>query len=51
MKHTHFSAVAAAQAFLAVVIVGTLWRLVALQLMASSNNMLTTVGCGMSFQY
>jgi hypothetical protein len=51
LKHTHFSAIAAAQAFLAVAIVGTLWRLVALQLMASGNSLANTIGAGMSFQY
>lgn len=51
MKHTHFSVIAASQAFLAVVIVGTLWRLVALHLMASGNPTANQIGEGMSFQY
>lgn len=51
MRHTHFSVIAASQAFLAVVVVGTLWRLTALHLMASSNESLNHIGAGMSFQY
>jgi hypothetical protein len=51
LKHTHFSAIAAGQAFLAVVIVGTLWRLVAMHLIATSNPILQEIGSGMSFQY
>jgi hypothetical protein len=51
VKHAHFSVIAASQAFLAVVVVGTLWRLAALHLMASSNETLNHVGAGMSFQY
>jgi hypothetical protein len=51
LKHTHFSVIAASQAFLGVVIIGTLWRLVALHLMASANPVAQSVGEGMSFQY
>jgi hypothetical protein len=51
MKHTHFSVIAAGQAFLAVVIIGTLWRLVAMHLMAASNPLAEHIGAGMSFQY
>jgi hypothetical protein len=43
--------IAASQAFFSVLIVGTLWRLVALHLMASDNPTLNQVGEGMSFQY
>lgn len=51
MKHTHFSVIGASQAFLGVVVIGTLWRLAALHLMASDNQMLNHIGAGMSFQY
>lgn len=51
MLHTHFSWVGALQAFLAVVIVGTLWKLAAMHLMASDNDALNHVGKGMAFQY
>lgn len=51
MKHTHFSAIAAGQAFLAVVVVGTLWRLVSMHLMAADNPTLQHLGAGMSYQY
>lgn len=49
--HTHFSAMSAAQAFLAVVIVGTAWRLIAYHLTANSNENLQHVGKAMAFQY
>lgn len=51
MKHTHFSVIAASQAFLSVVVIGTLWRLAALHLMASNNTTANQLGEGMSFQY
>jgi hypothetical protein len=51
MLHTHFSWVGALQAFLAVVIVGTLWKLTAMHLMATDNDVLNHVGKGMAFQY
>jgi hypothetical protein len=51
VKHTHFSVVHASQAFLAVVIVGTLWRLVAMHLIATNTPLAQQVGAGMSFQY
>jgi hypothetical protein len=51
VKHTHFSVIAASQAFLSVVIIGTLWRLAALHLMASNNPVANQLGEGMSFQY
>lgn len=51
MLHTHFSWVGALQAFLAVVIVGTLWKLAAMHMMASDNDVLNHVGKGMAFQY
>jgi hypothetical protein len=49
--HTHFSWIGASQAFLGVVIIGTLWRLLALHLVASSNDQLNHLGKGMLFQY
>lgn len=49
--HTHFSAVAALNIFLAVLIVGTLWRLSAYHLIASNNTTANHIGRGMSFQY
>ncbi len=51
MLHTHFSAIAAVHAFLGVLIVGTMWRLVSYHLIASPNPRLSQVGQGMSFQY
>jgi len=51
MLHTHFSWVGALQAFLAVVIVGTVWKLTAMHLMAADNETLNHVGKGMAFQY
>lgn len=51
MLHTHFSAVTALQTFLAVLIVGTVWRLVSLHLIASPNPRISQLGQGMSFQY
>ena len=49
--HSHFSALAAINAFLAVVIVGSFWRLTALHLAASDNPGAKNVGLAMSFQY
>lgn len=49
--HTHFSAVMALNIFLAVLIVGTLWRLASYHLVASSNPGLVHVGKAMGFQY
>lgn len=49
--HTHFSAVAAAGIFLAVLVWGTLWRLVAAHLCNSNNSSLQHLGMAMSFQY
>jgi hypothetical protein len=49
--HTHFSPMSAAQAFLGVVIIGTLWRLLAYHLTASGNESLQHIGKAMSFQY
>jgi hypothetical protein len=49
--HAHFSAIAAAGVFLAVLVWGTLWRLGAAHLIASSNTTLQHVGKAMTFQY
>lgn len=49
--HSHFSAVSAASVFLAVLVWGTLWRLAAAHLVATSNVALQHVGKAMSFQY
>lgn len=49
--HTHFSALAAAGAFLSVAIVGGVWRLGAAHLVVSPNPTLSTVGKAMLFQY
>lgn len=51
MLHTHFSWVGALQAFLAVVIIGTLWKLTAMHLMTTENATLSHIGKGMAFQY
>lgn len=49
--HTHFSAVTAGGVFLAVLVWGTFWRLLAAHLCTSSNQALVHVGKAMSFQY
>lgn len=49
--HAHFSAVAAAGVFLAVLVWGTVWRLAAAHLVASNNASLQHIGKAMSFQY
>jgi hypothetical protein len=49
--HTHFSVMSAAQAFLAVVIIGTAWRLIAYHLTASSSEAAQHAGKAMAFQY
>lgn len=49
--HAHFSAVAAAGVFLAVLVWGTFWRLAAAHLCASSNTSLQHLGKAMAFQY
>jgi hypothetical protein len=49
--HTHFSTVAAMQAFLAVVIIGTLWRLLSAHAASSTNPLLSKMGRTMAFQY
>lgn len=49
--HTHFSAMNALNTFLAVLIVGTLWRLGSYRLAASGRAELRNLGTAMSFQY
>lgn len=49
--HTHFSAVAALNIFLAVLIMGTLWRLACYHLIASDNDVLAHIGRAGAFQY
>ena len=49
--HTHFSAMNALNTFLAVLIVGTLWRLGSYRLAAADRAELRNLGTAMSFQY
>lgn len=49
--HTHFSFMSAAQVFLSVLVIGTLWRLASLHLVASQNTSAAHVGKAMGFQY
>lgn len=49
--HAHFSAIHAAGIFLAVLVWGTLWRLLAAHMMASKNQSLAQLGQAMVFQY
>jgi hypothetical protein len=49
--HTHFSVMSAMQVFLCVLVIGTLWRLAAYHLVASSNEQLNHLGKAMGFQY
>lgn len=49
--HVHFSALHALNVFLAVLIVGTAWRLASLHLMASSNPALKHLGVAATTQY
>jgi len=49
--HTHFSFMSAAQVFLSVLVIGTLWRLASLHLVASSNERMAHLGKAMSVQY
>lgn len=49
--HTHFSLMSAAQVFLSVLVIGTLWRLLTLHLVASRNDSLSHLGKAMGFQY
>jgi hypothetical protein len=49
--HTHFSATTALSVFLVVLVLGTLWRLIASHLAVSNNPMLNHIGSAMIFQY
>ncbi len=49
--HTHFSATNALSIFLVVLVMGTLWRLLASHLVVSSNPFANQVGSAMIFQY
>lgn len=49
--HTHFSVMSAANVFLAVVVIGTLWRLTTYHLVNSNNESLQHLGKAMGFQY
>lgn len=49
--HTHFSAMTALNVFLAVLIMGTLWRLTSYHLAASTNESVAHVGKAMAFQF
>lgn len=49
--HTHFSFMSALQVFLCVLVVGTLWRLTSLHLIASQNTTLQHLGKAAGFQY
>jgi hypothetical protein len=48
---TGFNAMVALNTFLAVLIVGTAWRLLSLHLSASGNQSAKTLGLAMAFQY
>lgn len=49
--HSHFSALSALNTFLAVLLVGTFWRLASLHLAASTNASASHLGQAMAFQY
>ena len=49
--HTHFSFMAGLNIFMAVLIIGTLWRLAAYHAISSTNPKVSHLGCAMSFQY
>lgn len=49
--HTHVGAIALVSAFMAVVFMGTLWRLISVHLMASQNSTAQGLGRAMAFQY
>lgn len=51
MMPTGFNAAVALNTFLAVLIVGTAWRLVSLHLVASRNPTAKNLGTAMAFQY
>jgi hypothetical protein len=49
--HSHFSALTALNVFLAVLMVGTLWRLLALRAAGAQSTTLRNLGAAMAFQY
>lgn len=49
--HTHFSGLGAINTFLAVLVVGTLWRLGSYRLAASNRQEFRNLGQAMGFQY
>jgi hypothetical protein len=49
--HTHFSFMSAAQVFMCVLVIGTLWRIGSLHLMAADNERVSHLGRAMGFQY
>lgn len=49
--HSHFSGLNALNVFLAVLMVGTLWRLASYRLAASPRTELRNLGTAMAFQY
>lgn len=49
--HTHFSLMSSAQVFLAVLVIGTLWRLGSLHMVNSSNEAIQHLGKATGFQY
>lgn len=49
--HTHFSFMAAANIFLGVLIIGTLWRLGSYHMVASKNDQVAHLGKAMAFQF
>lgn len=49
--HTHVGAIHLVTAFLGVVLVGTLWRLIAMHLASTSNGTARQVGKAMAVQY
>lgn len=51
MVHTHFSFMSAAQVFLSVLVIGTLWRLACLHLVASENVTFQHLGKAGGFQF
>lgn len=49
--HTHFSFMSAAQVFLCVLVIGTLWRLLCLHLAASDSEFAQHLGKAGAFQF
>jgi hypothetical protein len=49
--HTHFSFMSAAQVFLSVLVIGTLWRISTLHLIANRDERVSHLGKAMGFQF